>query len=295
MKWDKFHPLERFDYKIKRIGFTLACLFAGCLISKADTPYLDFSISLSSYDPGATYVNLHSGSAGNINEYVVGFQLNVTSVNGGAGFASPLAGFCSEQVESVSGNTPYRFDIVPLEHVSSGRAGEYGTASYLIPAGGIGDLRAARVRYLFDNYYQSSTMSDWTGGPSTFQAFQLALWETTHDNNLDLKTPSPNGIYVAVQNDPGRDGAINLAQAMLDSLKAANVTPSYESAKVNVWGLASIGKQDLMLGIPIILVPETQAVEELVPVPEPVGLSLLAVGGSLLLSRRRHSHLARLS
>lgn len=252
-------------------------------------PFVNFTLSLSNYDTGNSFTNLHAGAAGNVTELVVGFQLNITSVNGGAGFASPLAAFCTEQAESVSTNTAYRYDLVSLEKVASGQAGNANTASYLIPVGGIGLLRAARIRYLFDTYYQSSSMSAWTGGAASFEAFQLAVWEITHDTNLDIKTVSTNGVYVASQGNTVRDGIINLAQSLLYNVATANVTENYHSTKVDVWGLANLGKQDVLLGIPITMTAEDTEIRNLVPLhaPEPTALALLGFGNVWLLRRRR--------
>lgn len=253
-------------------------------------PFVDATLKLSSYDSGATFTNMHSGAAGTVSEYVVGFELTVASVNGDAGFASPIAAFCTEQAESISPNSTHRFDLVPLEHVAAGRAGEAGTASLLIPEGGIGELRAARVRYLFDQYYQSSSMSAWTGGAAAFESFQLAVWEVTHDTNLDLQTPSANGIYVVAQNNTARDAVIAQAQSMLDNVTAANVTLEYQSARIEVWGLVATGIQDLLLGVPLEMEEEVSQLSALVPstvvVPEPATALLLGLCGLLLLRRR---------
>ncbi len=99
--------------------------------------------------------------------------------------------------------------------------------------GGIGDLRAAQVRYLFDNFWEGSTPSAWTNPTVSIPAIQLALWELTHDFNFSLVNENAYSTELYV-NDPGSLmgdalSAYEEATIMVAAVENANVSTSYSS------------------------------------------------------------------
>jgi hypothetical protein len=220
--------------------------------------------------------------------------VNGTSVN-----LDPITSFCIELAEPI-GLASYLFDGSQLYQASAGLAGAPGTASSNIPVGGIGALRAARVRYLFDNFYQSTNITQWRSngaGPDDpdsrkLQAFQLALWETSHDSDLSL-SDTAGAIYITTpQGSTLQDASIALAQNWLDQVDAAGITESYVSTTYDVWALTSStgvgagGNQDVML--PLLKgSPAHSTLVPFLPVPEPSSAVLCLAGAMIALRRRR--------
>lgn len=274
-----------------------AVLLAGCaVLSPAKAATVGFTLSLdTAKDPGASYTNFRAAGAGVQSSYVIGFNVDIATVNGSAMDIDPVAAFCVELAEPVSA-TSYVFDAAHLYEASAGRAGELTTASSNIPTGGLGLLRAARIRYLFDQHYQSVRLSEWTQTSTspTLHAFQLAVWELSHDTDLSLRNTG-GSIHIATQGNTLRDNAINLAQSWLNEVSTANIDESYESSKFEIWSLVSAsgnttngrGYQDLLLAIDK-STPAYSNLKPLLPAPEP-GSSLLCLTASLLLLRRRRT------
>lgn len=274
----------------------LALSLASAGISSGQTldPTVNFTLGLNTaIDGGASYTNLNHAGAGVSSAFVIGFQVDINSVNGTPITLDPIASFCIELAESI-GATTYNFNGSALYTASAGRAGEAGTASSNIPVGGIGQLRAARIRFLFDNFYQSMNLGSWsqsTAAPN-IHAFQLALWEVSHDSDLSL-TDSTGAIYfTGTQGNTLRDNAVALAENWLDAIDSAGVTESYVSTTYDVWALTSTsgngagGFQDVMLALRKDT-PEHSTLVPLLPVPEPGALVLALLGTMGLLRRRR--------
>lgn len=255
---------------------------------------LSFTLS-DSYgtNPGSTYTGLHMADAGSHNTYVVGFQAQITAIDGDSYSVSPVVAFCTEFQEGV-GLGSYTYTAAPLEFASAGRAGESGTASSAIPTGGIGLLRAAQVRWLYDNHADAETLSSWSFSQSdpASQAFQLALWEITHDSDLNLKSSSGE-VYLAYQDSTTRNNARNLAQSWLNELSAAGIDENYTSQTMNVWAMVNTtgdgsgaGYQDLLFATRIGSANDTLLVSN-VTIPEPSTLLVSLLGFTVLLQRRR--------
>ncbi len=258
------------------------------------TNAVDFSLTQGT--SSANYSQFKAGGAPSKNQPVVGFEVDITSIGGLAVDASPMAAFCIEIAETI-GNGSYEFDAGFLYEAAAGRAGEAGTASLNIQPGGIGQLRAARVRYLFDNFYESSTLSSWTQTSTTpnVHAFQLSLWELTHDEDFSLSNRN-GSLYINRQSISDtttmRNNAISLAQSWLTRISGAGITDSYESTKYDVISLMSDtgntdgkGYQDIVMGS-LKGTTDHKTFSTLLPIPEPSS-SLLALTASLLVLRRR--------
>jgi hypothetical protein len=248
---------------------------------------VNFTVSLdTSKDPGSYYSDFHKAEAGVHNVFTIGFQIAINSVNDDPLSLSPLAAFCCELEEPISTST-YTFDAVKLSKLAAGQAGNPGTASSDIPPNGIGPIRAARVSYLFDHYYTSEALSEWTytqEQPVT-HAFQIALWELTHDGDLNITNTTGN-IYIGTQSNTLRNNAIALAQMMLDDVDEANINSSYVSTNFLLWALVDEGEGGTEGNQDVILATKkdsssAEVLEPLIPIPEPTVLSFFSLAGVL--------------
>jgi hypothetical protein len=147
--------------------------------------------------------------------------------------------FCIELEEPIgSPFFPSGFNSIPLENITRGRAGESGTATSAVPVGGIGAERAGKTRYLFDNYYQGTASSAWTD--EQYVAFQLALWELTHDTDFSL-TDNTGEIYISGFNLPEAQNSIDLAQSWLDAMNGLGFsTTDWENYNTTTWTVAAL-------------------------------------------------------
>ena len=268
-------------------GITLAL----ALISSATAQTVTFDLALDNTFK-INIEDVHAGEAPVQSRDLQAYLIDIEMVNGVSDPFSSIAFSVEFEEYAVEGsNTSY--SIVPLENVSSGHSGEAGTASSGIPSGGIGADRAGQVRYLFDNYYQGSSLGDWSrsnapdnpnipdhaqgggGAPDTL-AFQLAVWEIAHDSDLDLD-PTDGDFWIDRTGNTGtrRTGALSLAQTWLDEIAAMGIGASYLSGVWEVHALQSTDDADLLYAS---LLPP--------PVPEPsIALFLFCASG--LLARRR--------
>lgn len=254
---------------------------------------VDFTVSLdTASNPGAVMTDYYQAGLGTGDAWTIGFQVSVTEVNGNALSLYPLVAFCAELQEPIALQN-YTFTSASLEEVSEGRAGEAGTASSAIPTGGIGDLRAARVRWLYDSYCQSEDLSSWTftwSNPASI-AFQLALWEITHDSDLDMTSTSGN-VYLGAQSGGLEQNALSLASTWLAALDAAGVDETYQSQNYNIWtlvdtsGQGDTGDQDILFATEIGSAADMAISNAMAGVPE-VRTVALAGLGLLLMSRLR--------
>ena len=260
---------------IVRLPLMICLLMALCGIARAGD-VVNFSLSTDPIDPGASYTGFSEAGKGVNPVYTIGFQVTINSVNGTNVTLSPLAAFCCELQQSISIST-YTFLADHLYNLASGVAGQAGTASSGIPIGGIGMQRAAYVSYLFDRYYISEALAGWTAAPTSTQAFQMSIWELTHDSDMDLRSTS-GYIYVGTQSDTLRNNAIDLAMTMLQDVRNANISSSYVSTNFDICALTDPQYQDVILATKkgssanIILNPILSDV-----IPEPATGSLMAL------------------
>lgn len=245
----------------------------SCFTLQAATD-VTFNLAIDDRDPGdfSTGYNINNFIAGEnpgTDHFAIGFDLDITSFGGvNPNYGHPMAAFCIELEQPIGLGTATHQSI-PLNEISSGVAGASGTASIGIAIGGIGTLKAAQVRYAFDNYYQSSLLSDWSAGNPLnpdYIAFQLAIWEISHDSDLSLSSTSGH-MYIngpqanqTVVTGANKQAAINQAQAILDDISSAGITESYSSINFTVIALENVdiagAQQDLVYGIQIPPIPE---------------------------------------
>jgi hypothetical protein len=286
-----------------RLLLALAATLAAHGLSGSTGSLIDFTIAINSgHDGGLSYTNYTAGQNPDTDRYVIGFELTISAIDGEPVSIGPLATFCSEIEEPISAGTQYSFNAAPLSSLAAGTAGQSGTGSVGIPAGGIGSFRAARLAYLFDQHYISSALTDWTmtDANPTLHAFQLAVWEITHDTDLNLS--DTNGIhYLSTQtggsNPTRRQNAVTLAQSWLDDVAVNVFDSTYVSQNFDILSLVSStgnpeadkdGFQDIVLAFDKSS-PEATTFEELATVPEPAHYVLLLglLAGTLPVASRR--------
>ena len=222
-------------------GMLIVCIVMAAIGGYGDV--INFSLSSSpAIDSGSTYYGFNEAGRGVKDTFCIGVQALINSFDGTNVMVSPTAAFCAELQQDVYLST-YNYTLEPLSALSSGTAGTAGTASSGIPVGGIGSQRAAYVNYLFDRYYTSESLSKWT--TSNVQAFQLAVWELTHDTDFNLRNKSGN-IWIQVQGDTFKDSAIALADSMLFDVKTAGVSSGYTSTNFNIMALTNPNNQDII-------------------------------------------------
>lgn len=287
---------------MKNIAKTLfAGVLSAGLFASAET-LVDFTLSLdTSVDPGADYDQFHEADRGFQSTYAIGFEIQIHSINGTNVNVAPVAAFCSELQESISA-TSYTFEARDMFELAVGQAGDPKTASSNIPEGGIGRQRAAYVNYLFDQFYLSGALDQWTYTqemPMT-HAFQLALWELTHDDDFSI-VDTDGEIFIGDQTSGSdteqaqRDNAIDYAQIMLNQVQDADVSESYSSQKFAIWALIDVGEDGTAGRQDVVLASAKdsatyEAISPLMPtgaVPEPATHALILIAGGAFFFGRR--------
>jgi hypothetical protein len=245
---------------------TVITLFLTLLLPNASQGILiDFDLTLNlDVDQGLTYTNFtQAEDTDATSNFVIGFEIEITAVDGITQSLAPVAAFCSEIAESISLGS-YSFTLSPLSSLAGSTAGNSRTASSSIPSGGIGDLRAARLAYLFDQFYISDVLTEWTQTEEnpTIHAFQLAVWEITHDDGLDISSGEiALGVQTSGSDTTTRENAIILATSWVNAVAAANITSDYESSTFSFWSLTDDGSQYVILALEKNSTTETEFTE----------------------------------
>ena len=166
------------------------------------------------------------------------------------------------------------------------------------PTGGIGDARAAQLRYLVDNFWMGQTTSDWWVTQSTptdaekrrnLVAFQAAVWEITHDMEADFSLSNDVGRTTDMWMDASTAEEINIfnvAQGYLDAVDTAWDNGDFDSTYQNqVWITNMLESSQYATS------PANGAVQDLMyvtPVPEPsTALGAGALAGLIAFSQLR--------
>ena len=201
------------------------------------------------YEPGS------SSPVGSFTVYAPG-NLSLQSQN-----LSNYPAFCSDLSRDLYINTNYtNYTVEPLEYLAKEDQGVAGTPGMQIPDGGIGPVRAGMVRYLVDQHYVStnSTDSGWlTNNHAT--AFQLALWEITHDQynvsniNFSVKNATANGFYFDYNANSATNQAIlDTAELWVKDVQNKNIDwTAYVSTVWHAVALNTPQAQDLVTAEPI--------------------------------------------
>lgn len=143
------------------------------------------------------------------------------------------------------------------------------------PGAAMGLADAARVSYLFVNYFRDaiSGSSNNASDKDMAAAFQLALWDIVFDDDLDVDAGGDDGF--AVTDAP--DSVLTLAQTMLTDV-ALNANLEFVSEKVFGFGNQGAnggnGAQDQIT---------------MIPLPGAAMMGLVGLGGVMAVRRRRGS------
>ena len=201
------------------------------------------------YEPGS------SSPVGSFTVYAPG-NLSLQSQN-----LSNYPAFCSDLSRDLYINTNYtNYTVEPLEYLAKEDQGVAGTPGMQIPDGGIGPVRAGMVRYLVDQHYVSTNSTDagWsTNNHAT--AFQLALWEITHDQynvsniNFSVKNATANGFYFDYNANSATNQAIlDTAELWVKDVQNKNIDwTAYVSTVWHAVALNTPQAQDLVTAEPI--------------------------------------------
>ncbi|MEP0772905.1 MAG: hypothetical protein HRF46_00900, partial [Acidobacteriota bacterium] len=194
-----------------------------------------------------------SGPLGNIPSGT--FDITTT----GSPALSDHASFCTELSQTLSANTNYTGHRVAALETTPRTAGGGGLGNgFLIPSSGVGPARAGMLRYLFDRHYRSTVLAaPWTNDLAA--AFQLAVWDVTHDhfgsnNSFNVTTGTAPAFYSTTSNT-----ARATAQGWLSDINTLNwpdeVWERYISTTWHPIYLRSNTDQDVVLAIPVINAP----------------------------------------
>lgn len=185
-------------------------------------------------------VDVFAGDS-NVNNLSVG-TINITPLfrDGIPLDSGQVVAFCTEIQESISsGRTYSNYTVVSADQASAGTAGPPGSGSG-IPSGGIGEAAARNAAILYDLYYAGTSSSDWTR--NTAGAFQLALWELTHDNDGSLY--DTDGFFYSRD---GRTTKFDLAQSYVDAVLATDANYNPFTELVALSSVGDPGNQDILV------------------------------------------------
>ena len=170
--------------------------------------------------------------------------------------------FCSDLSRDLYiGNIYTSYTVEPLEYLAKEDAGLAGKPTTQIPDGGIGPVRAGMVRYLVDKHFVSTNSTDagWSDANNYSFAFQIALWEITHDQyntssiNFSVKNASTNGLYFDYNsNTPQGQAVLDTAEAWVKDIQSK--TWDWTTFVPTVWhavALNTTNSQDLVTAEPI--------------------------------------------
>ncbi|MEM9227231.1 MAG: hypothetical protein AAGA45_04620 [Verrucomicrobiota bacterium] len=189
------------------------------------------------------------GRAGSVNVFAgdqVINNLSIGTINVTTLFRDdmPLSGeeivtFCTEIQESIGAGQTYTYQAVETQYASSGTAGPPGAGSG-IPFGGIGPTAARNIAILYDLYYAGQSSSDWSSDNAG--AFQLAVWELTHDNDGSLY--NQDGFFYRTG---GSKSTFRLAQSYVDDVLGMDEAYNPYTELVALSSIGDPGRQDLLI------------------------------------------------
>jgi hypothetical protein len=284
----QFHKLVFFAATLTTFGVSATSAAVASLI--------DFTVALdNNHDAGLFYTT----GSGATEQFTVGLEVSISAVDEEPTLLGPIAAFCAEIEETIFADQNLTFSTAYLRNLAAGTAGQPGTASAGMPSNGIGSTAAAQLSYLFDQHYISSLLTDWTmtDANPTLHAFQLAIWEVTHDSDLNLSS-NTGSFFLNAQtggtNPTRRQNAVSLAQAYLDDIAASAIGATYTSNRFDILALVSDsgngdeGFQDIVLAFEKDS-PEGETFLSTATVPEPSSSALCfaLIAGSIAGLRRR--------
>jgi len=269
---------------------SFALLVALILLSSAMTQAAVVSVGVGGWStPLAQTFSLKPAGSASANIAATGFRIGLPDSTETIAVCIELGQFITPG--SGTTLTPYSFENASsLSSAARGSAtGPNGTGDGANitagSAGGIGALRAAQIRYLFDNFWQGSTPAAWTNPTVNVPAFQLAMWELTQDFNFSLVNQNAYSTEFYVNNPGSLAGnallAYNAATAMVANVNAANVLTTYASS---TWQVVLLENSSFVPS------PANGVVQDLVyaaVIPEATTAALALASLAFLAARRR--------
>lgn len=239
---------------------TLAITIAAAAVSTAANAE-SLSMTFVGLGPSKTIkANFNSGrsfgqgNAGGWSSYAAGRMQWVDQ------YGRNLATYCTQIKEYVSNNQTVNFTMTSVANVPDP-----------VP-GPMGAIKAQLINDLYRRHYQSVVTSN---NANLNSAFQLAVWEITHEN---LTAADANGAL----------GQLDVFVGALASDKSHNATLTVGNLAMSL--LATLGLDDGFLeGPKLIGLTHSSAQDQLLVVPIPAPLALAAAGlvGVAAIRRRR--------
>lgn len=250
---------------------TLGGIFASGASLSAQT----VSMALTSVTP-QTNVQGHVGTANySVTAGLLNFRVDSVSPTPLLPFPMNLSLFCTELAQTINLNetdaSKRIFTIASADQASKNGPGSGFGAN--IPSTGIGSIRARNLEILyaqvFNQNYNPAALSN-----EEKVAFQLAVWELSHDSDFSLTaTGAPSG-YFNVSNQ-----TMIRTQAQIWVTAVANLTGNTDAARMSLSVIHSGTVQDFLIPDAVIT-----------PIPEPATTAAILAGvtlGLVALRRRR--------
>jgi|GEM_PF-3681907 len=148
--------------------------------------------------------------------------------------------FCVELSQSIGLPSSTQFSLLSAKFADMGANTGLGAN---IPVGGIGADRARNLEILYHNVF-GSTYNPGSLSSERKVAFQVAVWELSHDTNFNLTTASTNGFWVTSLGAP-YGGALSIAQGWVSVVGSQTLDPN--AARMALSVLHNDSKQDFLL------------------------------------------------
>ncbi len=229
------------------------------------------SLTLINYDPGQEWtVNSSDGVNTATQNVIAAMQTHnlVPAINAHSTFEL----FCVEvgQQTAPVGVTQPNYFLVALAQADTGIPSSQTMETYAgISASGIGAAAAERISKLYAhvfglNYTPSVTLINDT----LIAAFQLAVWEVSHDNDFSLSHPGAGvqGFYVSGSGPAIYANAVNQANAWLFDLQS---------------------NYGVIVGMELAVLHHDTKQDLIIPIPEPSAYAAFAGVAALVLTVRR--------
>jgi len=218
------------------------------------------TMTLDSYLPQNTYAVYAGTSTISTNDPAALQKYSVQAQSGNSTlFPDHIELFCIEIAQNVSQGSQYTFEVLSADQGAKG--GPFTPLGANILNTGIGADRAKRLEQLYAHVFVSGYQPSVTlNTDAKKSSFQLAVWELSHDDNLDIATGPSDGFYVPTTGDLAYDAVVNDAQALV-----AWIAANPNATQMELLVLHNIYNQDLLVPTP----------ESLVNIPEPSTYALL--------------------
>lgn len=242
----------------------MGAVFAGAMSASASASTL--VLKFADVNPGVGISYVFDGNGGSTTAGVFNWTVQAGTTASGFSVGQSVKTFCTQLNENISGGQTVTYGMVGTNLVPDNPPASPGNMGY---------TKAKVMHHLYANYYQTAI----TGGATQAAAFQILVWEISHEaiaagatalsylNSLDV-VANTGQFYVTNQGGP--TGARTLAASWLTALKADAAANGFDPFSVN--GLTNPALQDQLIVV--------------VPVPAPALLAGLGLIGAVAVRRR---------